>query len=108
MALQILSHRDGVRRRTNEGSGEVTSFPGFVRLPPVPGLVVGLCSLELGESEHHRILTKEAGFMSIESKVETKKSSRPTKATRCKGRCPNLNKGEEVKQRDLGLFKDEA
>ncbi|CAK7323436.1 unnamed protein product [Dovyalis caffra] len=45
MALQILSHRDGVRRRTNEGSGEVTSFPGFVRLPPVPGLVVGLCSL---------------------------------------------------------------
>lgn len=47
MPLQMLSHRDGVRRRTNEGfiPGEVTSFPEFVRLPPVPGLVVGLCSL---------------------------------------------------------------
>lgn len=40
MPLQMLSHRDGVRRRTNEGfiPGEVTYFPEFVRLPPVPGL----------------------------------------------------------------------
>lgn len=37
MPLQMLSHRDGVRRRTNEGFLP-TSFPEFVRLPPVPGL----------------------------------------------------------------------
>lgn len=33
MPLQMLSHRDGVRRRTNEGFIP-TSFP---ELPPVPG-----------------------------------------------------------------------
>lgn len=41
MRLQMLSHRDLVFRRRNEEflPGEVTSFPEFVRLPPVPGLV---------------------------------------------------------------------
>lgn len=43
MPLQMLSHRDGVRRRPFEGFIP-TTFPEFVRLPPVPGLVVGLCS----------------------------------------------------------------